>query len=140
MILCQFNIPQYDNDKQPLHNVIKLKTTELLKAFGGVTVHEAGGDWLDENNNRHREMVTVFTVAVDAPKDVLRLKAFAMKFARAAHQKALFFAVIGKAEIVDLGKENENDISRDDKAEIGTGIRAPTGQAPVPETVVPEDG
>lgn len=101
MILCQFNMPWYDNNGQAKSQVHRLHVSKLLKEFGGATIWDAKGEWHSEETGRHySEMVTVYQIAVENLSKVEGLKQFAIAFGVAMKQEAIFFAVQGKAEII----------------------------------------
>ena len=78
----------------------------LADTFGGYTVWQAGGGWINDDGQLEAETVNVYVVAVRPTLIGLLRSTFKVEAVN-QKQKTLYFASYGYAEIVELEVQNE---------------------------------
>jgi hypothetical protein len=102
MITAQINLPKLDNDGVALDGAHADLKRELLAQFGGATVWDAQGLWLDDGKV-YAEEVGVYQVAISSDADAANsIRALAIKAGRGAKQLAMFVIIDGKPEIITI--------------------------------------
>lgn len=102
MRIFQINLPVLDNNGAGMVHVHEKLQRDLCAAFGGYTVTEAQGAWMDKGK-LYAEPVMVYQVAYDPriiPVDLLR--EMAQFTGKAAKQIAIFIVIDGEAEILEI--------------------------------------
>lgn len=102
MRIAQINLPLFDNDGASLASVHENLQRDLCTIFGGYTVTEGQGAWMD-GGKLYAEPVAIYQVAYDhrvtADQSVIDA---AQHYGRAAKQIAVFYVIDGKATIADI--------------------------------------
>ncbi len=94
-------VPNYDNDGANNAAVVEMTIRQVCAQFGGATVFQAKGYWVNDNGHLYEDQVSVVVsaaieqaaaleVARDIARDILAL----------TDQEAVFISVGDKAEIV----------------------------------------
>lgn len=102
MRIFQINLPTLDNNGAGIVHAHEKLQKGLCQAFGGYTVTEGQGAWMD-NGKLYAEPVMVYQAAYDPhtiPADLLR--EMAQFTGKDAKQIAMFIVIDGEAEIIDI--------------------------------------
>ncbi len=102
MRIAQINLPVLDNNGAGMVHVHEKLQRDLCAAFGGYTVTEAQGAWMDKGK-LYAEPVMVYQVAYEPNSTaVSQLKAEARHIGAMAKQIAIFIVIDGEAEILEI--------------------------------------
>lgn len=102
MRIAQINLPTFDNAGVHLDAVHAELHRDLCDVFGGFTVTDGRGAWVD-NGKLYFEAVKVYQIAYEpGAANELAIRNIAVRIGRRAKQVAIFYAIDGEAKIVDL--------------------------------------
>lgn len=103
MRIAQINLPILDNNGAGINAVHDALQLDLCNFFGGFTVFEGRGAWVD-NGKLYQEPVMVYQVAFDPNADGVAdlLRAIARDYGKAGKQIAMFLVIDGEAEIITI--------------------------------------
>jgi hypothetical protein len=103
MRIAQLNLPVFGNDGVNLDAVHNALSVDLCQFFGGFTVTQGRGAWVDAGKLYHED-VKVYQIAFDANADGVAdlLRAIARDYGKAANQIAMFLVIDGAAEIITI--------------------------------------
>lgn len=93
-------IPIFDNDGSDNAAVIEQAIREMCAKFGGVTVYEAKGFWMNEDARLFEDRVNVLIAAVTETAASDTLNELAKAVLDETDQEAVFVALNGDAKIV----------------------------------------
>ncbi|MGH1415361.1 MAG: molybdenum cofactor biosynthesis protein MoaE [Pelagimonas sp.] len=95
-------IPAQDNDGSDNSAIITAAIKDMCQLYGGATVYDAAGYWINDNGHLYEDAVKVLVSAATKPDEA---KAELTKLARdildATDQEAVFVSVGGDAEIIE---------------------------------------
>jgi hypothetical protein len=95
-------IPAQDNDGSDNSPVIKAAIANFCKLYGGATVYDAAGYWINEEGRLYEDQVKVLVSAATDKKGAKdQLRALARDVLEATDQEAVFLSVGGDAEIIE---------------------------------------
>ncbi len=95
-------IPNNDNDGAPNEALIERSIADVCKAFGGATVYDARGCWVNDDGKLYDEPVTVIASAATDRKMASGFLASAAKaLLDATDQEAVFTSIDGEATIFE---------------------------------------
>lgn len=102
MRIAQINLPVFDNNGVNLDDVHANLANNLCVVFGGFTVWQARGAWVDDGK-LYQEDVKVYQVAYE-PDHVARnnLRALTIRAGKEARQIAMFLVIDGETEIITI--------------------------------------
>lgn len=67
---------------------------DISKHFGGFTVSNGRGVWIDDAGVRHVDVVDIYEIMADDKTSTLRMNEFAERFARAYDQECIPYAIM----------------------------------------------
>jgi hypothetical protein len=95
-------IPAKDNSGADLTDIVERNIAAMCKLYGGATVYDARGYWVNEAGRLFVDPVVVIcsqaTSKADAKED---LRGLAKDILAATDQEAVFLSVAGEAEIIE---------------------------------------
>jgi hypothetical protein len=97
-------IPHRDNDGSDNAAVIESSIRALCAKFGGVTVYDAKGFWVNPEGRLYQDDVAVLVSAALSQEQesvAADLRALAREVLAATDQEAVFLSVAGQAEIIE---------------------------------------
>ncbi|WP_136443669.1 DUF3574 domain-containing protein [Pacificoceanicola onchidii] len=95
-------IPNLDNDGSDNAALIERNISAMCAAFGGATVYQANGYWINESGTLFRDPVSVIVSAATEKDGALSvLREAAREILNATDQEAVFIAVGDQAEIIE---------------------------------------
>lgn len=95
-------IPAKDNDGSDNAEVVKSAIKDFCKLYGGATVYDAAGYWINEDGRLYEDQVKVLvSAATDKASAKTELRDLAKAVLRATDQEAVFLSVGGEAEIIE---------------------------------------
>lgn len=95
-------IPKLDNDGSDNAAVIEDAVRTMCGTFGGATVYDAAGFWVNPEGHLYRDEVSVIVSAATvegAARDAML--ALARRVLDLTDQEAVFVSINGKAEIIE---------------------------------------
>jgi hypothetical protein len=102
MRIAQINLPVLDNNGAGMVHVHEKLQRDLCTIFGGYTVTEAQGAWMDKGK-LYAEPVMVYQVAYEPnASERQKIRMVADRAGKAAKQIAMFVVLDGEAEIVEI--------------------------------------
>lgn len=97
-----FHLPRVDNAGNSTETLIDQCLCEIIAKFGGATLTEAQGFWMD-NGKLYKEPVYRFTVALTTAADLISARSIAIRYAVQMEQLALYFVnPEGDVSIINL--------------------------------------
>jgi hypothetical protein len=104
MRIAQINLPITGNNGESLNVVHFEIKRDLCEHFGGYTVTEGQGGWINGDGELIAEPVAVYQVAYDESKRAAPgiIASIACAAGKTAGQDAMFFVIDGEAEIVTI--------------------------------------
>lgn len=95
-------IPTNDNDGSDNAEIIKSAITDLCKLYGGATVYNASGYWVNDEGRLYEDEVKVLvSAATDKEAAKAELHNLARDILDLTDQEAVFVSVGGDAEIIE---------------------------------------
>ena len=95
-------IPRKDNDGSDNAAVIRAAITRFCETFGGATVLDGAGYWLDAEGTLYEDQIAlIMSAATEATAARDELVSIARRVLDLTDQKAVFLSVNGKAEIIE---------------------------------------
>lgn len=67
---------------------------DIAKHFGGFTVSNGRGVWIDDEGVRHNDVVDIYDIMVDDTTSTLAMNEFARRFAKAYGQECIPYAIL----------------------------------------------
>lgn len=92
-------IPNYDNDGSDNSELIKEAIKGLCQSFGGATVYQAKGFWVNDKGHLFEDAVSVIISATET-NAMNELEALADMVLKATDQEAVFVSHDGNAKII----------------------------------------
>lgn len=94
-------IPKLDNDGSDNAAVIEDAVRTMCSTFGGATVYEAAGFWVNADGRLYHDPVSVIVSAATAEGEARdAMVALARRVLDLTDQEAVFVSINGKAEII----------------------------------------
>jgi hypothetical protein len=95
-------IPRLDNDGSDNAETIRSVVAQMCGTFGGATVFDASGFWVNMEGRLYEDKVAVIVSAATSEADALeQMRALARMVLQVTDQEAVFLSVNGKAEIIE---------------------------------------
>ncbi len=95
-------IPQNDNDGSDNSEVIRNAVISMCQTYGGATVFDAAGFWVNTDGHLYEDAVKVITSAATEETGARAdLRKLARMVLDATDQEAVFLSVGGQAEIIE---------------------------------------
>lgn len=84
-------LPVLDNNLKPLHKLHDWLEIEICKTFGGCTVTEGTGLWINPNGKLYKEKVKQYDIGMaDLNDGMAKLRLIARELAEKAKQECIF--------------------------------------------------
>ncbi|EBA18418.1 hypothetical protein RSK20926_11884 [Roseobacter sp. SK209-2-6] len=95
-------IPALDNDGSDNSAVIEAAIKSFCKLYGGATVYEASGYWVNDAGHLYEDAVKVLVSAATKKEEAKeQLRGLAREVLAVTDQEAVFLSVGGEAEIIE---------------------------------------
>lgn len=95
-------IPKLDNDGSDNAAVIEDAVRAMCGTFGGATVYDAAGFWVNAQGHLYQDAVSVIVSAATAEGEAREtMLALARRVLDMTDQEAVFVSINGKAEIIE---------------------------------------
>ena len=100
--VAEINFPTHDNDGAALMAPTLIQR-ELCQHFGGCTVYDGHGSWVNAQNKLFSEPVKIIKCAIEnSQRNRQIIKDIVVRYGRIARQEAVYYSIDNKAEIIDL--------------------------------------
>ncbi len=94
-------IPNQDNDGSDNAELIETCITRFCENYGGATVYQANGFWINEEGRLFKDDVSVIIAAAIEGKKAEEVRDLAKMVLGVTDQEAVFVSINGKAEIIE---------------------------------------
>ncbi|AUQ92776.1 hypothetical protein PhaeoP24_04218 (plasmid) [Phaeobacter inhibens] len=95
-------IPTLDNDGSDNSAIIERNIAQMCKLYGGATVTDAKGYWINDEGRLFEDAVKVLVSATtDKDSAMAELEKLAQDILDATDQEAVFLSVGGEAKIIE---------------------------------------
>jgi hypothetical protein len=102
MDIAQIMFPKYDNQGHKL-TTPKMLEKELCQKFGGCTVYDGNGSWINNKGKLYAEPVSIIQTAYkNTAKNKSFIKKLIVKYGKLSSQEAVFLSLNNKAKIINL--------------------------------------
>lgn len=94
-------IPHQDNDGSDNAALIEDAIRAMCVSFGGATVYDAKGFWVNNEGRLYEDTVAVIKSAAKDDESAEAVRALARRVLKLTDQEAVFISVNGQAEIIE---------------------------------------